>query len=132
MKRRPPIVLEHHLRPRNSAIGLSALAVCSALLCACGSSGAAKTSNQELQSACRDISAVLSDGPDPSSDPVGYALAQVKPLQQLRTSDQALQAAIDDLASAYERVVTTKDSASAKQGVASASDKVDAICPGAA
>lgn len=132
MQRRPPIVLEHHLRPRSSAIGLSALAVCSSLLCACGSSGPAKASNQGLQSVCRDISAVLSDGPDPSADPVGYALAQVKPLRQIQTSDIALQAAIDDLASAYERVVTTKDSASAKQGVAAASDKVDAICPGAA
>jgi hypothetical protein len=132
MKRRHPIVLEHHVRPRSSAIGLFVLAICSALLCACGSSGPAKASSQELQGVCQDISAVLSDGPDPSADPVGYALAQVKPLRQIQTSDMALRAAIDDLASAYERVVTTKDSASAKQGVAAASDKIDAICPGAA
>jgi hypothetical protein len=113
-------------------IGLAALALCSGFLCACGSSGPAQASDQGLQSVCQDISAVLSDGPDPSSDPVGYALAQVKPLEQIKTPDKALQAAIDDLASAYERVVTTKDSASARQGVAAASDKVDTICPGAA
>jgi hypothetical protein len=73
----------------------------------------------------------LSDGPDPSSDPVGYAIAQVKPLRQIQSSDQALRATIDDLASAYERVVTTNGSAAAKQAVSVASDKVDAICPGA-
>lgn len=132
MKGRPPNVLEHHLHTRSSVIGLVALALCSWLLCACGSSGPAQASDQGLQSVCQDISAVLSDGPDPSSDPVGYALAQVKPLRQIQTSDIALRAAIDDLASAYARVVTTNDAASAKRAVSVASDKVDAICPGAA
>jgi hypothetical protein len=131
MKRRPPNVLEHQLHTRGSVTGLVALALCSGLLSACGSSGSAHGSDPGLQSVCQDISAVLSDGPDPSSDPVGYAIAQVKPLRQIQTSDQALRATIDDLASAYERVVTTNGSAAAKQAVSVASDKVDAICPGA-
>ena len=47
---------------------------------------------------------MLTDGPDPDADPVGYALAQVGPLRQIKpTSDQPLQTAIDQLASAYQR-----------------------------
>jgi hypothetical protein len=129
----PSIVLEDHLHlRRKSVFGLLALALCSGLLAACGSSGSSHPSNDGLTSVCRDISAVLSDGPDPGADPVGYALAQVKPLRAIQASDNALEAAIDGLASAYEQVVTTNDSSASKYAVTEASDRVNAICPGAA
>jgi len=75
---------------------------------------------------------VLSDGPDPGADPVGYAEAQVLPLRDIHTSDKALGTAIGDLASAYEQLFTTNGATAAKHAVSEASDKVNAICPGAA
>jgi hypothetical protein len=75
---------------------------------------------------------VLSDGPDPDSDPVGYAEAQVIPLRQIHTSDSALQSAIDNLASAYAQFYETKGSAASAKAVTAASSQVNAICPGTA
>jgi hypothetical protein len=118
------------LRPQSLPIfGLATLALCSGLLCACGSSG---PSSSAIQSTCQDISAVLSDGPDPGADPVGYALAQVKPLREIETSDGSLGSAIDQLAAAYEQFFTTNGAEVAKRAVTAASEKVDSICPGAA
>jgi hypothetical protein len=81
---------------------------------------------------CHQIEAVLSDGPDPNADPVGYAQAQVLPLRALHTSDGALQKAIDELAAAYQGVVAAGGTgkATAKQ-VAVAGKNLDAFCPGA-
>lgn len=75
---------------------------------------------------------MLSDGPEPAADPVGYAQAQVLPLRQIRTSDGKLQEAIYDLAGAYQafsaegRVEQPRERA-----VSAAVEKVNAICPGA-
>ena len=70
------------------------------VLCSCGSS--VHSVAAATQDTCQRVSAVLSNGPDPDADPVGYAEAQVLPLRQ-----------------------TT-------EAVAVASKKVDSICPGAA
>jgi hypothetical protein len=78
------------------------------------------------------VSAVLSDGPDPGADPVGYAEAQVLPLRQIHAPDKRLQAAIDHLASAYQQFFSSDGAATAKQAVSQASRRVDALCPGAA
>lgn len=78
------------------------------------------------------MSAVLSDGPDPGADPIGYAFAQILPLRRLHTSDSSLQTAIDDLATAYQDFYTSKGGKLAAKAVSKASNKVDAICPGAA
>ena len=75
---------------------------------------------------------MLSDGPDPGADPVGYAFAQILPLRQIHTSDSALQAAIDDLAGAYQEFYGSNGDKVAAKAVTTASDKVNAICPGAA
>ncbi|MFZ0667783.1 MAG: hypothetical protein WAM97_18700 [Acidimicrobiales bacterium] len=102
---------------------------------ACGSSGSAggtTTTTVAIHSTCQDIAAVLSDGPDPGADPVGYALAQVSPLRQIHTSDASLQRAVDNLASAYEEVYKTNGSKAANDAVTQASNRVNAICPGAA
>jgi hypothetical protein len=102
-------------------------------LAACGSgSGRAASSAPTASAACTQISAALSDGPDPGADPVGYAEAQIKPLQAIKTGDTVLRAAIIRLASAYAAVYATdgKSSAAAK-AVKDASRKVNSICPGA-
>jgi hypothetical protein len=95
----------------------------------CGSSTPAPTPS--IASTCQAVSAVLSDGPDPSADPVGYAEAQVFPLRQIQTPDRDLQRAIGDLASAYLQDYTTGGNSAARQAVSQASHGVDAICPGA-
>jgi hypothetical protein len=62
---------------------------------------------------------------------VGYALAQVKPLLQIKTSDTSLRAAIDQLSSAYQNFYTDNGSKVAGKLVTSADKKINKICPGA-
>ncbi len=115
-----------------------ALGLC-IVLGAC-SGGAAKApapasapTSSAVRATCSQVSAVLSDGPDPTADPVGYAEAQVLPLQQIRTPDTQLKAAINRLASAYRAFFDSGGSSStAKLAVAAASKRIDSFCPGAA
>jgi hypothetical protein len=109
----------------------------SALLGACSSAAArpasAATSSAAVRAACSQVSAALSDGPDPDADPVGYAEAQILPLSQIRTTDPQLQAAISKLASAYRAVFASNGtSSSARLAVAAAGQRIDSFCPGAA
>lgn len=105
-----------------------------ALLSGCGSGASAQppSKSSTVKTTCQQVSAVLSDGPDPGADPVGYAFAQVLPLRQLHTSDGSLQTAIDDLATAYQAFYSSKGDKASAKAVSKASDKVNAICPGAA
>ena len=110
-------------------VGLLGAAV---LLGACSSPAPAGASAAATQAACSQVSAVLSDGPDPQADPVGYAEAQILPLGQIRTSDSQLRAAISRLAGAYREFVAGNGAShGAATAVAAASKQVDAICPGA-
>jgi hypothetical protein len=110
----------------------------SALLGACSSGAAAArptsaaTSSAAVSATCNQVSAVLSDGPDPDDDPVGYAQAQILPLSQIRTTDPRLRAAIGDLVSAYRAFYASNgSSSSAKLAVAAAGKRIDSFCPGA-
>jgi hypothetical protein len=112
-----------------------AVSIAAALALAACSSGAGRAASAAPASpaACTQISAALSDGPDPVADPVGYAEAQIKPLRAIRTGDTALRAAISHLASAYAAVYNADGkSAAAARAVSTAGKKVNAICPGAA
>jgi hypothetical protein len=80
---------------------------------------------------CQAVAAVLSDGPDPSVDPVGYAEAQVLPLRQITTSDAALRTAILQLSSAYESLYKSNGSKTSSQLVSAAAKKIVRYCPGA-
>ena len=111
---------------RGGALAFCALAAGAGLLSACGS----PQSPASVTSVCRQVSAVLSDGPDPGADPVGYAEAQVLPLRQIHTSDKDLKGAIDDLASAYQEFFRSNGTKAAKEAVSRAGDRVTAICPG--
>jgi hypothetical protein len=85
------------------------------------------------QSACERVSAVLSDGPDPDADPVGYAEAQILPLRQISTSNQSLRGVISQLSDAYQTFFASNGkNSNAKEAVAVASRKLNSICPGAA
>jgi hypothetical protein len=121
--------------PRAGALTLALGLVAVPLLAACGSASAhtPAAGSSGVSAYCADVGAALSDGPDPGADPVGYAEAQIKPLRAIRTSDPALRTAISDLATAYAGVYDSKGkNAAATKAVATASGKVNAICPGAA
>ena len=119
---------------KTGAVILSGLALSLVVLpaCACSSSSSHPAASAAI-SGCQRVSAVLSDGPDPDADPVGYAEAQILPLRGISVSDQALRTAITQLADAYQQFFDTNGkNSSAKEAVAVASKKLDSICPGAA
>ncbi len=116
---------------RRGAVLLS-VALAPALLGACGSTSS-QTPGAEIEQTCRQVEAVLSDGPEPAADPVGYAQAQILPLREIRTSDRRLHAAIYRLAAAYDAFAAEQRlGRTAKSAVTAATDSVNAICPGAA
>jgi hypothetical protein len=117
---------------RAPGVLVAALFGAAMLLGACGSAAPANASAAATQATCSQVSAVLSDGPDPQADPVGYAEAQIRPLSQIRTADPQLRAAITGLAGAYrEYFASNGTSHGAATAVTAASKQVDAICPGA-
>jgi hypothetical protein len=124
-------------RWRLGAMGGLAAAAIVVPLAACSSSPNPATSTRLLgpakQQQCTSVSNVLSDGPDPGADPVGYAEAQVLPLRQLKLTDPSLSRAVQTLATAYAAYATSTGSANtAKLKVSKAEATVNAICPGAA
>jgi hypothetical protein len=111
-------------------LGCAVLVPSALLLSACGSSAQAAAATKQT---CQQVSAVLSDGPDPDSDPVGYAEAQVSPLREVHPQDTALRDAISQLADAYQEYFASNGTSStAKEAVAVASKTIDSFCPGAA
>jgi hypothetical protein len=117
-----------------TALGLAALGL-AALLGACTSQAPASrpVSTAAVHATCSKVSAVLSDGPDPDADPVGYAEAQILPLGQIHTADAQLRAAISKLAGAYRALYASNGSSgAAKLAVAAASKRINSLCPGAA
>jgi hypothetical protein len=105
------------------------------VLAACGGSSpnANAAAAAATKQSCRQIGAVLADGPDPDADPAGYAEAQILPLRQVPIADAPLKTAVTQLDSAYQQLFGSHGkSAAAAAAVAAASKKVNAICPGAA
>jgi hypothetical protein len=114
---------------------VSAGAVAAGLFAACGSSpGSAQASSRPKVGTCQQLSGVLSNGPDPDADAVGYALAQVLPLQRFKApGDAPLQTAVDHLSSAYQEFYQDNGKGqAAKSAVAQAIKQVNVVCPGAA
>ena len=112
-----------------------------ALVCACGSSGqsstaaspSASSSAAVIAATCEQVSSVLSDGPDPDADPVGFAEAHILLLRQISTPDQSLRGALSQLAEANQSFVASNGkSVNAKEAVAVADKKINSVCPGAA
>ena len=123
--------------PARSGAALGAVLLISALLAACGSSSHSSTAASvakapPINSPCQQIQAVLSDGPDPSVDPVGYAQAQVLQLRKLDLHKPALAGAVRKLASAYQQFSESNGSSADKTTVKAAVKAVNTICPGAA
>jgi hypothetical protein len=89
-----------------TGLALSILAV--AVVAACGSAGSpvAAALGSVRHQDCTAVAAVLSDGPDPTADPVGYAEAQVLPLERLKIADAPVRRATDGLAAAYKAFIS--------------------------
>jgi hypothetical protein len=77
------------------------------------------------------VAAVLSDGPDPDADPVGYAQAQILPLRALKLAAGRVKTDALALSNAYSQFAKTNGSATAKAALNHASSALDKICPGA-
>lgn len=112
-------------------IGAVAISMASiGTLTACGSSGPSAAQSAS-STTCQQVSAVLSDGPDPGDDPVGYAEAQIGPLRHIHTTDRSLQRALYRLDTAYSLFFSHDGNATARATVSRAATSVDALCPGA-
>jgi hypothetical protein len=129
----------HHLASPTHRAMLAAAPIAMALaITACGSSspGSSRTAvlGSTLHQECTSISGVLSDGPDPDADSVGYAQAQVLPLRQLALTDARLHQDVLRLASAYQAFSSGSGAGgtAAALAVATAENAVNSICPGAA
>jgi len=132
------ITVSHLAGARTRAGGLAMMSVAMMVLAsACGSGGqtattAATASRTVAQQACSQVSAALTNGPDPGTDPVGYAQAQILPLQQIHSSDQTLSEAISALASAYSSYTAANGTDKAANSVLTAAiNRINKLCPGA-
>lgn len=100
------------------------------LLTACGGPASDAAA---VRKACAQVSAVLSDGPDPDVDPAGYAEAQILPLRKIKAPTQSFRAALSRLDAAYRQLFASHGTSSAAtSAVAVASTKINRLCPGAA
>jgi hypothetical protein len=122
--------------PALALLAVAGLAACGSAASASSAAGASSASappaaGEAVTVACQQVSAALSDGPDPDADPVGYAEAQVIPLRQIRTQDTALREAIGRLAGAYQDFFASNGTKTAKEAVSVASSEINSICPGA-
>ena len=127
-------------RPRTARVlaALALAAATSASAAACSSSSTTTASPASSASAlsqdCTALSDVLSDGPDPTADSVGYAQAQILPLKQLKLNESNVQSAVNRLETAFTAFVAASDPSTQTQAavqVTSAENAVNALCPGA-
>jgi hypothetical protein len=135
--------IQRHLAPAARLATIASASAAAALLAialaACGSSGSSPSSSSALlgsavQQDCTAVADVLSDGPDPDADSVGYAQAQVLPLRQLKVSDATLSRDVQALAGAYQAFSSGSGAGrpTAAAAVAKAENSVNSICPQAA
>jgi hypothetical protein len=121
-------------RLRPGLVGLASLALAGPLLAACSSGSPSGSSSQAQAPAafCQKVLAVLSDGPDPDADPVGYALSQIAPLSKIHPSDQALAQRISALITADRALVADGSDHSATKDIAKDDAGLNKVCPGVA
>ena len=113
--------------------GSLVLAACSSDGSSSANSGSANAAAKVPTSLCQRIGGVLSDGPDSDADPVGAALSQILPLQDIHSSDTSVIHTVSKLVSAdqafYHSNGTDKTAATA---IEKAEASLDKACPGVA
>ncbi len=120
-------------RPRRLALVPLCLAV--PLVAACGSGGGGGGAAQATAPAalCQQILGVLSDGPDPAADPVGYALSQIKQLSEIRSSDTSVIDTLHTLVAADRALVSSNGvDHAASRTIARSHRALNVVCPGVA
>jgi hypothetical protein len=111
---------------------LTGLAV-APLLAGCGSSSSPAASHPvPADSVCTRVADVLSNGPDPGADPVGYAEAQIRLLGAVHATNPALARAISRLDADFRAEYTHGATPAARHAVATGRKDIDRYCPGAA
>lgn len=135
-------ILHHHVAPvrvtaRRASAAAAAAALAVALTVAACSSSASQASASSLagnttQQACTTIADILSSGPDPDADSVGYAEAQVLPLRQLKITNATLARYVTALADAYQAHSSGSAPGGSAAAVTKAENDVNTICPEAA
>jgi hypothetical protein len=121
-------------RPAGGASAAVIAAFIAAGVAACGSSSSSHqatsaVAGSQVKQDCTAVADVLSDGPDPDADAVGYAQAQVLPLRQLKIGDAKLSGDVRTLANAFQAFSAGSGTAAA---VGKAENAVNSICPQAA
>lgn len=141
---RTTIIHRTRVRPTRLLAAVALAAAVSGSAAACSSAHTAPSAAAGTPSAtgsaallsqdCTNVSDVLSDGPDPTADAVGYAQAQILPLQQLSLGDAAVHTAVDQLDTAFGTFVNAKGSAQTQAGakVTAAENALNDLCPGVA
>jgi hypothetical protein len=115
---------------RRAPLVVAALTV--PLLAACGSSSPASAAKAPT-SLCNKIQGVLSDGPDPDADPVGYALSQILPLGEIHSSDSSVQHTLASLVAADKNLVKSNGSDKADSTTIKKDNAMlNKACPGVA
>jgi hypothetical protein len=103
---------------------------------ACGSGPAAvnaKAASAAPAGLCQTLEGVLSDGPDPDADPVGYAQSQVLPLQGIHSSDTAAAGSLRQLIGGDEALVQSDGTDhAATVTIKKAFAAINRACPGVA
>jgi hypothetical protein len=134
------ITASRRVRPGTGTAALTALIALAVAfpLSACGSgttstaSAVAAATQSPAKQACQQVDMVLTNGPDPGADPVGYAEAQILPLRKIHTSDATLSKAIGALATAYSGYSTAGGKSKAATATLNTAIKaINALCPGA-
>jgi hypothetical protein len=116
---------------RTGAVVAGAIALASVLATSgvTGTPAASASTSSSLTTSCRSVTNVLSEGPTPSVDFVGYAEAQILPLRKLKITDTSLKKAVSGLDKAYEKVYATNGSKASTKASAAAFKSVKRICP---
>lgn len=120
---------------RQPGFVLTSLILGALVLAACRStaSGGASSQPKAPVAVCQKVLAVLSDGPDPDVDPVGYALSQITPLGEIHTSDAALAQRLSNLIVADKALVSADGSDhAATKSIAKDDAGLNKVCPGVA
>jgi hypothetical protein len=125
-------MVDRSIRVKALALPLLALPL---VLAACGGggSGGVPSLSKAPSSLCTRLNAVFSDGPDPDADPVGYALSQILPLNQIHSSDSAAIGVIHQLTAADQTLVRSSgDNKAASKTIKAADKSINEACPGVA
>jgi hypothetical protein len=121
---------------RSRTVALASVAVAVPLWAGCsstGSGGGGATGAPAPAAVCQKILAVLSDGPDPDADPVGYALSQIGPLGAIHTSDRSVQTILGNLVAADRKLVSSNGKDKAARAAIKEDDRsLNTACPGVA